>query len=707
MKRLPLFGLLVFIASAAALAADRADQVVADFEGETYGEWKVEGEAFGAGPARGTLPGQMSVGGFLGKGLVNSFNRGDGTTGQLTSPPFRIERRYLNFLIGGGKDPEKLALRMLLDGKVVRTATGPNDQPGGSEQLDWRSWDVAEFEGKTVRLEIVDQATGGWGHLNVDQIVQSDKKQELLADQTRTVKLERRYLNLPVKTGAPKRRMAVLLDGKPVREFEIELADREPDFWTFLDVTPFRGKEATLRVDRLPPDSRALQSVTQGDEVPDRGTLYAEKLRPQFHFSSRRGWLNDPNGLVYHDGEYHLYYQHNPYGWSWGNMHWGHAVSKDLLHWKELPIALYPQRFGDWAFSGSAVVDQDNTSGFKTGSEDVIVAAYTSTGRGECIVYSNDRGRTFKEYSGNPVLKHDGRDPKVFWYAPGKHWVMAVYDVRDKKNGILFLSSPDLKSWTQHAWIEGYFECPELFELPVDGDRKNSRWVLYGADGSYALGSFDGKEFKPESGKLPANWGNSFYASQTYNNLPAPDGRRIRVGWATAASPGMPFNQMMNFPVELSLRTTEEGIRMFAQPVREIEKLHGPANTVQEQIVRPGENPLASLRGDLWDLQVDLEPGTAAEVGFKIRGVPVVYNVSAQTLTCQGKTAPLPQVQRRIRLRILVDRTTLEIFGNDGRVYMPIAVVPKDEDRSLELYVRGGEGRIRTVDAFELKSIWR
>lgn len=388
-------------------------------------------------------------------------------------------------------------------------------------------------------------------------------------------------------------------------------------------------------------------------------------------------------------------------------MHWGHAVSKDLLHWKELPIALYPQKLSDLAFSGSATVDKENTGGFKSGSEDVIVAAYTSTGRGECIVYSNDKGRTFTEYAGNPVLKHEGRDPKIFWYAPGQHWVMAVYDVRDKKDGILFLTSPDLKAWTRQGWVGGYFECPELFELPVDGSKKNTRWVLYAADGSYALGSFDGKEFKAEGGKQQANWGNSFYASQTYNNIPASDGRRIRVGWSTAASPGMSFNQMMNFPVELTLRTTDDGLRLLARPIREIEKLHGAATSVNEETVRPGENPLAKLRGDLWDLDADLEPGTATEVGFKIRGVPVVYNVAAQTLTCQGKTASLPLVNRRIRLRLLVDRTTLEIFGNDGRIYMPISILPKDEDRSLEFYARGGDARIRSLDAFELKSVWR
>ena len=161
--------------------------------------------------------------------------------------------------------------------------------------------------------------------------------------------------------------------------------------------------------------------------------MYQEKYRPQFHFSPRIGWNNDPNGLVFYKGEWHLYFQHNPYGWNWGNMHWGHAVSTDLVHWTQLPIAIYPFKYGDWVFSGGAVVDEDNTAGFKSGAEEVIVASYTSTGRGEAIAYSNDRGRTFTDYAGNPVVKHQGRDPKIIWYGPGKHWVMAVYDEEGRR----------------------------------------------------------------------------------------------------------------------------------------------------------------------------------------------------------------------------------------------------------------------------------
>ncbi len=339
--------LLVPLFLLTALSWTSDDLLIADFEGDDYGDWKAEGEAFGAGPARGTLPNQMPVTGFLGKGLVNSYFKGDGTMGTLTSPPFKIQRRYINFLIGGGKYPGKTCINLIVDGKVVRTATGPNSQPGGSEHLDWTFWDVGDQAGKMAVIEIMDHATGGWGHINVDHIVQSDKKANVLVEKKMELTLTKKYLNIPVKTGAPKGRMSLLIDGKTTREFEVELAPAQPDFYAFLDISAFKGKRATLRIDRAPEDSAVLNAVEQSDTIKGTENLYKEKLRPQFHFTSRRGWNNDPNGLVYYKGEYHLFYQHNPYGWNWGNMHWGHAVSKGLVHWQELPIALYPRAFGD------------------------------------------------------------------------------------------------------------------------------------------------------------------------------------------------------------------------------------------------------------------------------------------------------------------------------------------------------------------------
>jgi len=243
--------LLSLTMGAAVLADERPDLLVADFEGDTYGDWKVEGEAFGPGPAEGTLPGQMHVSGYQGRRLVNSFYRGDGTTGRLTSPPLRIERRYLNFLIGGGKHPGQTCINLLVEGKIVRTATGPNDRPGGSERLDWHTWDLADLQGQTAVLEIVDRHTGGWGHINIDQIVQSDRRMQA-EPASRELTIEQRYLHLPVKNGAPQRRMKLIVDGKTVREFDMELADDAPDFFVFSDVSAYKGQTLRIEVDRLP-----------------------------------------------------------------------------------------------------------------------------------------------------------------------------------------------------------------------------------------------------------------------------------------------------------------------------------------------------------------------------------------------------------------------------------------------------------------------
>jgi fructan beta-fructosidase len=530
----------------------------------------------------------------------------------------------------------------------------------------------------------------------------SDRRPEAV----RELVLDKQYLNLPVKTGAAKRRMSLAIGGQTVREFEIELADGAPDFWVFLDISAFRGKQATIRVAATDPNSNGLKALLQSDTIEEAQDLYREKHRQQFHFSSRRGWNNDSNGLVFYRGEYHLYYQHNPYGWDWGNMHWGHAVSTDLVHWRELPIALYPQKFGDWCFSGSAVVDANDTAGFKTGAEDVIVAAYTSTGRGECIAYSNDRGRTFADYPGNPVVTHEGRDPKVIWYRPGRHWVMAVYDERDKSQGISFYTSRNLRDWQFASRIDGFFECPEIFELPVDGNPGNRKWVLHAADGNYLIGRFDGRTFVAESGKHQWSYGNCFYASQTFSDIPPADGRRIQIAWGRIATPGMPFNQCMLFPCELTLRTAGEGIRMFAAPVREIGTLHERRYSWANETCRPEGNLLANLRGELFHIRAELEPGEASELGFVIRGISVAYDTGRQELACQGKTAPLKPADGIIRLELLVDRTSIEIFGNQGRIYMPIGVIPAEEDKSLRLYVRGGPAAVRSLEVCPLHSAW-
>jgi fructan beta-fructosidase len=689
------------------LAQDRPDILLADFEGDDYGDWKATGTAFGKGPARGTLPNQMPVSGFKGRGLVNSFRGGDGSTGTLTSPEITINRKYIAFLIGGGGWEGKTCMNLIVNGKVVRTATGPNTVSGGSEHLEPAGWDVAEFQGRKARLQIVDEATMGWGHINVDHIEQTDRRVTLLAFHvTRELTAEKRFLHLPVKNGAAMRRLKLKTAGQTVRDFEIELAYQipgKPDWWAAVDVSPWIGKKIVIEVDRLRDDSLALEQIKQVDFVPDADRVYREKHRPQFHFTSQRGWLNDPNGLVYYQGEYHLFYQHNPYGWNWGNMHWGHAVSKDLIHWRELPIALYPPRFGDWCFSGSAVVDERNTSSFKKGREDVLVAAFTSTGRGECMVYSNDRGRTWQEFEGNPVVKHQGRDPRLLWHEPSRRWVMAVYDELENRRFIAFYNSANLKDWQFQSRIEGFFECPDLFELPVQGTTK-TLWVLYGGDGKYVLGRFDGKAFHVESGKHQL-WHGHFYAAQTYSNAPA--GRRIQIGWGSGiAIPGMPFNQQMCIPCDLSLRETPAGPRMFARPVKEISKLFGKKFSRRSLEVKPGENPLADLSGDLFDIQAEIDSRDADGIVFNLRGITIHCDVKKQTVTCRDKQMPLPIADGKIRLRILLDRCSIEVFANDGQTALSIGVIPADANRRLGLAAHGGTMSVESLDVTELHSAW-
>ena len=326
----------------------------------------------------------------------------------------------------------------------------------------------------------------------------------------------------------------------------------------------------------------------------------------------------------------------------------------------------------------------------------------------QSIAYSNDRGRTFKVYENNPIIDHisgGNRDPKIIWHTPTGQWVMALY--LDKKI-MGFFTSDDLKSWEFQSKIECFHECPELFELPIDGNKNNKKWILYGGSGDYLIGDFDGKQFKSQTDEITFHYGNCFYASQTFNNIPREDGRRIQIAWGRVAMPGMPFNQMMLFPVTLRLQTTEEGPRMFAEPIREIEKIHKRKRQWKNKILRPGDNLLSKLSGELFHIRAKLKiDDDVQETGFIIRDVPVVYNVQKQQLSCQKKTAPLKLVNSKIILELLVDRTSIEIFGNNGRMYMPMGVILADKPKSLEIFTKGGNTKIESLEVYKLASVWR
>ena len=552
----------------------------------------------------------------------------------------------------------------------------------------------------------------------------------------REIVVEKKLLHFPVKNGAAKRAVMVSVDGKEVRRFDIELADGAADWWAPLDMGAWAGKKVTVCAEGLPAESNALAALRQSDLLLDSENLYRELLRPQFHFSPRRGWVGDPNGLVFYKGDYHLFFQHNPYAVKWGNMHWGHAVSKDLVHWQELPTALYPPKLGDHPYSGSAVVDRDNTAGFKKGPEDPIVIVFPSTGRGICLSYSTDGGRTFMEYTGNPLSNKWGGDPRVFWHEATRRWVMITCKILKfspdakpgspgwlKKNpttSFEFYSSADLKHWERCSGLEDCWECPDLFELPVDGDRGHRKWVLMPnhtpslyalgkpATGRYLVGSFDGRKFTPESERLQFNCGNAYGAAQSYNEIPAADGRRINIGCAFGTRmPGMAFGQMMNFPTELTLRTTEDGPRLFAWPIREISSLYAARREFSKLPLSPEGTVLPGVEAGLLDISAEFSIGVATEeVGLTLRGVAVTFDAKSGLLKCADRTAPLKPVNGTIKLRLLLDRVSLEIFANEGRVYMPMAILPKDEERAVAVFAKGDDARLKSLTVTTLKSAW-
>ena len=714
--RLPVALILVLLIPAPVAAADtpRPDILVADFEGDSWGGWSVEGTAFGNGPARGALPGQMAVDGFQGRGLVNSFLGGDDSTGRLVSPPFAIHRPYIAFLIGGGNDPEKLAIELLVDGKAVRRATGGNDRPGGSETLLRESWDVSDLMGETATLRIVDAATGGWGHLNVDQIVQTDSKPKgMQKDARRDLVADTRFLRIPIRNGAPKRVVTILVDGEVAVRNDIELADGRADWWAPMDVSAWKGRRLAIVVDKLPEGSTALEAIRPTEAFVEPGIddpLHAEPLRGQFHFSPRRGWNNDPNGLVFFGGEYHLFFQHNPYGWGWGNMHWGHAVSRDLVHWEELGDTLLPDAMGPM-FSGSAVVDWKNTSGFGKDGKPPLVLVYTAAGDPavQCLAHGTD-GRTFTKYEGNPVVGQfspGNRDPKVFWHEPTGRWVMTLYVEEKGVHTIRFLTSPDLKEWTSRSTTEGFFECPDLFELPVDGDAGNRKWVLIGASSEYRVGSFDGKTFTPETEKLPGHRGRGFYAAQSFSDIPARDGRRILVGWFQTETRGMPFNQSMTVPLEVRLVATADGPRMTFAPVVELESLRTRSHRIGAAVLAPGDpNPLADFAAELLEIRADVEPERGTDVAFRVRGIDVVWESKAGEIVVDGHRAPAPLRDGRLELVILADRTGLEVFAGGGLTYVPMPVNLRADDVATGVRAIGGPVRFHALELHELGSAW-
>lgn len=454
---------------------------------------------------------------------------------------------------------------------------------------------------------------------------------------------------------------------------------------------------------------------------------FNEPYRPQFHFTPEKNWMNDPNGLVYLDGEYHLFFQHNPQGDEWGFMHWGHAVSKDLVHWQHLPVAINPDSSSVdkehcTAWSGSAIIDKKNLLGLQQGDTPVMVVFYTSKDCGQRIAYSTDKGRTWGKYKNNPVIpfseKDDARDPKVFWYPKGERYIMLLWrkpDGNESTQGVSIYSSINLVDWNFESHLAGFYECPDMVELPVNRRADDTRWVIFDGDGSYIIGEFDGKKFVPQSPKIPGDYGNNYYATQTFGNIPKKDGRTIQLAWMRGGKyPKMPFNGQFTFPCELSLKTYLDGIHLVKTPVKEIDLLHGKEQVYENKNLIPGlnKNLIRGVKGDCLDIRGTFNLKTVSSFGFVLRhskkssGLEVRYDATKHALSCLGREVTLNPEDGKIRLEILLDRTSIEIFGNDGKVVMSSCYTAEPDGKDVVLYNRGGELMVDKLEIYPMKSMY-
>lgn len=461
-----------------------------------------------------------------------------------------------------------------------------------------------------------------------------------------------------------------------------------------------------------------------------------EPHRPLYHFTPDSMWMNDPNGMVYYEGEYHLFYQHYPDSTVWGPMHWGHAVSEDLVNWAHLPIALYPDEHG-MIFSGSAVIDWDNTSGLGQNDTPPMVAIYTyhdmagekagvDTFQTQGIAYSLDKGRNWTKYEGNPVIKNPGirdfRDPKVFWHQPSEKWVM-VFAVGDR---IKVYNSPDLKDWTFTSDFLGWgnqgrpWECPDLFELSVEGTDE-TKWCMIvsigrgatngGSGTQYFLGDFDGETFTldaqfqqglEQDSAYWVDWGKDNYAGVTWSDVPEEDGRRLFIGWMSnwqyaTIVPTERWRSAMTIPRTLEIISTENGPRLISRPVQELEQLRAASNELQST---------TELNNAIGELEATFDLSKAGEkVGFELAnslGEKVVFGYNPQNKVFfvdrskAGKvdfsadfpgihTAPRTSEDQMLTMQIFLDRASVELFADDGKVALTEIFFPQEDFTSLQV----------------------
>ncbi len=509
-------------------------------------------------------------------------------------------------------------------------------------------------------------------------------------------------------------------------------------------------------------DKKTAAGTTAPPATASAASDGAEPHRPQFHFTPPAGWMNDPNGMVYHNGEYHLFYQHNPDSTVWGPMHWGHAVSKDLVQWEHLPIALYPDSLGT-IFSGSAVVDAGNTSGLGTQDKPALVAIFTyhsekgeKAGRKDFqtqgLAYSTDNGRSWQKYAKNPVLPNPGirdfRDPKVSWHEPTRQWVM-ILAVADH---VELYGSKNLTNWRKlsefgktYGAHGGVWECPDLFPLALDGGQK---WVMLvsinpggpngGSATQYFTGDFDGKTFTPDAPAATTRWidyGKDNYAGVTWSNVPASDGRRLFMGWMSNwqyanVVPTAAWRSATTVARELSLKRTDAGLQLVSRPVKELATIRGesvpiPGRTVGGEADITKEVSLAAPTAELvlafdaaaggkdFGIELSNAQGQKTQIGYEPAGKRFYVDRTGSGANAFPKDfggrhyAPRTSRNQSVSMHLVIDVASVELFADDGEVVMTEIFFPETPYTRVKLFSKEGEVKLTSGRFTPLKSVFK
>ena len=478
-----------------------------------------------------------------------------------------------------------------------------------------------------------------------------------------------KYLTIPVMDYSEENNMKIYLDDKLIHICQTCLGDNHPIYWMCLNVSGHTTATIVLKY----PDNN-LKFIDTSNEFKCSNN---DSLRPQLRYSQLIGWINDPNGLIYYQNKYHLFYQYNPFGVRWNNMYWGHAVSDDLLNWTDLPLAIYPKVMASgMCFSGSGNYDDNG-----------IFVVFTDTNLGERIARSSDGGITWKVVNDYPIIpKHRGRDPKIIWYQGS--WILIVY-VHHGSDCFAFYRSPNLIDWELTGYVPGFYECPEMVELNIDDNPLNTQWVLFGCDALYQIGNFNGKIFIPnDDTKHRLHYG-KFRAPQCFSR----SSRVIQIGWVPISMKNMPFNQTFSLPLELSLKTTPIGIRMHANPIKELNNLRYASQSIKNYITK--DTVVFNTDGQLFDILVDIKPINNISLYF---GDNIIHYDSALNKLCFNSPSGIddiillpkdtlnascirPATRRQgLRLRVVVDKPMYEVCIEFGLIYVILERIDPGKD---------------------------